>query len=388
MRSFWRRTGRWIVGILLVYSQEAGATEWSLDPSIGLKGEYDDNPTFVAVHHPAAGVTLSPGLKFDARTERLELEGSLLVNFIRYPTEQSLNRTDQYYTVSGLFSKERNRWGLQGSYTQDQTITSELIQTGKVLAWARRDYFTLDPKWIRTMTEKITLRADYAFSAAHYADPNLFNYQTQRGTVQAEYTLTERDQSTLSAYDSTYRALTVDSRSFEYGARIGLSHRFSETFHADATAGIRNTTTKIKTALSEVKDRGRGWVGDLKMEKEFETVLLQGGFTLDTEPSGSGYVIEVNHPYFLCRKTMTTTLSASLILDYYLDRPVSTGGKIPNSRYVRAEQRWDWQWAERWSLGASYIYQEQKEYNTPNKAFSNTVYLITTYTGPKMAISR
>ena len=124
------------------------------------------------------------------------------------------------------------------------------------------------------------------------------------------------------------------------------------------------------------------------MEKDFETLLLRGGFTRETEPSGSEYVILVNHPYFFVRKNMTTTLSASLILDLYLDHPVLTGGKIPDSRYFRVEQRWDWQWTERWSLGASYIYQEQKDYNTSIKLFSNTVYLITTYTGQKLAISR
>jgi hypothetical protein len=388
MRPFWKITGGWTVGISLFFYQGAAATEWSLEPAMSLKGQYEDNPTFIAEHHPAAGVTLSPGLKFDAQTERLDLQGSLLLNVTRYPTERSLDRTDQYYTVSGLYSAERNRWGLQGSYTQDQTLATELTQTGKVLAWSRRDFYTLNPKWIRTLTEKVTLQADYTFSAAHYFDPGLTSYQNQQGTVQMETKLSERDQSTLSAYYTSYRALKVVSRSFEYGARIGLTHRFSETFHADLNVGTRNTTSKIETDLYEFHDRERGWVGDLKMEKEFETVLVRGGFTRETEPSGSGYVILVNHPYFFVRKTMTTTLSASLALDLYLDHPVLTGGRIPDSRYFRVEQRWDWQWTERWSLGASYIYQEQKEYNTQNNLFSNTVYLITTYTGQKVAISR
>lgn len=355
---------------------------------MSLKGQYEDNPTFVAVHHPAAGFSLSPRLKFDAQSERFDLQGSLSLNVTRYPTERSLNRTDQYYNVSGLYSAERNSWGLHIAYTQDQTLTTELKETGKVLDWSRRDYYTVGPKWIRTLTERITLQADYTFSAAHYFDPNLINYQNQQATVQMETMLTERDQATLSTYYSSYRALNVISRSFEFGTRVGLTHLFSETFHADASAGTRNTTSKIKTANYDFQDRGRGWVGDLKMEKDFETVLVRGGFTRETEPSGSGYVLLVNHPYLFFRKTMTTTLSASLALDLYLDHPVATGGKIPDSRYVHVEQRWDWQWTERWSLGASYIYQEQKQYNTSNNLFSNTVYLITTYTGQKVAISR
>jgi hypothetical protein len=388
MGPFLRRTGAWTVGILLVLSQGAAATEWSLEPSMSVKGQYEDNPTFVAEHHPAAGVTFSPDLKFEARAERLDLQGSLLVNIIRYPTEQTLNRTDQYYTVSGLYTLERDSLGLDTLYTQDQTLTSELNQTGKPLVWARRDYLKLEPKWTHTLSEKAVLEADYTFSAAHYFDPTLINYQDQQGTVQMRYKLSERDQSTLGAYYSSYRALTVVSRSFEYGARIGLAHDFSETFHADASAGTRNTTSKIQTALYEFHDRGQGWVGDLKMEKAFETVLVRGGLTRETEPSGSGYVILVNHPYLFLQKTMTTTLSASLIFDLFLDHPVATGGKIPDSRFVRVEQHWDWKWNERWSLGASYLYQEQRQYHTPVRPFSNTVYLITTYTGSKMAMSR
>ena len=355
---------------------------------MSLKVQYDDNPTFIAEHHPAAGGTLSPALKFEAQTERLDLQGSLSVNVTRYPTEQSLDRTDQYYTVSGLYTVERNSWGLQSSYIQDQTLTTELSQTGKALAWSRRDFYTLNPKWIHTLTERVTLQADYIFSAAHYSDPTLINYQNREGTVLMETKLSERDQTTLSTYYTSFQALTVVSRSFEYGARIGLTHHFSETFQAAANVGTRNTTSKIETALYDFHDRERGWVGDLTMEKEFETVLVHGGFTRETEPSGSGYVILVNHPYFVIRKTMTTTLSASLALDLYFDHPVLTGGIIPDSRYFRIEQSWNWQWTERWSLGASYIYQEQKQYNTSIKPFSNTVYLVTTYTGQKLAISR
>jgi len=373
---------------LLVFSKEAAAAEWSMEPSVSLNGAYDDNPLLLPVRHPATGSTLSPSLNLGVRTEPFELQGNLLVNLTRYFTQKDLDTTDQYYTVSSRYQMERNSLELQSSYTRDLTLTSELIETGQVLNRSRRDLFTLNPKWIGSLTENFTLHAEYDFSDALYASPSLVDYQTHLGTVQAVYQSSERDQATVSSYYSTYQALTADFRSLEYGAKAGLTHRFSETFHGDATAGIRSTTSIYQTTLSERRDRGRGWVGQIDLEKEFETVHVQSGFSRETHPSGIGYLVEVNHLNFLFRKTMTTKLTASLAVDSYLSRPLRTDRLVPNSRYDKIEQRWDWQWAERWSSGVSYRYAEQAVYNAPGRAISNAVFLITTYNGPRMAISR
>jgi len=388
MRPLWRKVAGWVVGILLIFSQAVDAAEWSMEPTMSLTGEYDDNLLLGTDRKAVVGSTLSPGLKVSAVTEQLELRGSILLNITRYLNESDLNATDQYYRIFSRYLTEKSVWELEGSYTRDLTLISELMETGVVLARKRRDLLTLDPKWRGSLTEKISIEADYLFSDAEYADPSLVNYQTQQGTAQVLYQLAEYDQVSVASYYMIYRAPSVNSRSNEYGIRAGVTHRFSETFKGNLSAGIRNTKSSFQTLSSEQHASNLGWIAEGNLEKEFETSLVRGGFSRETRPSGGGYLVDVSHLSFFISKKMTTALTASLILDFYLSLPLPTNLSVQDSRYYRIEQRWDWQWAEHWFLGVSYRYARQEIENTSEEPYSNAVYLIVTYNGPKISISR
>jgi len=388
MRPFWHTAGGFAAALLLVFSRGAAAAEYSVEPSMSLYGNYDSNPELGTVQQSVVGTTLSPAARLNALTERLELHGKVMINLTEYFNRPNLDAAEQYYTLSSRYPTERGAWELQSGYTRDLTLTTELAQTGQVLVRTPRNLVTIDPKWSRSLTETVTLELEYVFSDAHYSDPSLVSYQTHQGTTRLIYAFTERDSVSLNSYYLAYNAPATNFSSNEYGVTAGLEHPFTETFKWDLTAGFRNTLSTAQSPSGERSSRNIEWVAEADLEKRSETLVLRGGFSREALPSGGGYLVDVNHLSFFVQKTLTQTVSASLSLDGYLTQAIGVNLSVPDSHYYRIEQHWDWQWAERWSMGATYRYARQEQVGTSTKADSNAVFLVMTYRGPKWAISR
>ena len=61
------------------------AAEWSLLPSIGVKGVYNDNLVLTPLPHKATyGYWVSPAAEFSGKTERLEVSGRIAADFVSY----------------------------------------------------------------------------------------------------------------------------------------------------------------------------------------------------------------------------------------------------------------------------------------------------------------
>src|SRR4029077_15822727 len=72
-----------VIGAGMVCQSEAA--EWSLLPSIGVKGGYNDNLLLTRFPHDATyGYWGSPAAEFAGKTERLEVSGRGAVDFVSY----------------------------------------------------------------------------------------------------------------------------------------------------------------------------------------------------------------------------------------------------------------------------------------------------------------
>ena len=64
---------------------QSEAAEWSLLPSIGVKGLYNDNLLLTPLPHDATyGYWVSPAAEFAGKTERLEVSGRVAADFVSY----------------------------------------------------------------------------------------------------------------------------------------------------------------------------------------------------------------------------------------------------------------------------------------------------------------
>lgn len=422
------------------------AAEWSVEPSVSLREEYNDNIRFTTSPHSGVWQTsLSPSVKLSSKTEVSEISGLAQINFNRFAGDQGLNQNDQLYSLITSLQSERNTWAMNAAYKQDSTSESERIATGVVQVRTQRSATSLNPSWTRTLTERSLFRLDYSYQDVKYAEHislNDYTYQQVGGTLQ--YQLSERDQVSLSAnysitdYSPTTNQYppfiaisffgvpvnipfggtdTVVYKSTMRGLQASAAHQFSETLRGNMLLGWRRIGTDITHTCNgqlgtffsitnriscsgfavdpmvtfNQKTEGDGYSFSANLEKTFDTAKVSGFASRETNPSGSG-LVETDKFGVSLNKSLTENLTGAVDAVSYHTKYISL--TYPSSRYYTFEPKLNWRFTEWWTLDAGYRYARYEPDSAANATTaanaitSNAVYLNLTYNWPKMAISR
>ena len=95
-----------LCGVMMLVSGslrgEAGAAEWSADPSLSVKGLYNSNLLLFNGNNEVWGQWVSPGLKFKGSTESLEVEGNVKSDFVQYYGEHGSKPDQSVFSVAGV----------------------------------------------------------------------------------------------------------------------------------------------------------------------------------------------------------------------------------------------------------------------------------------------
>ena len=168
----------------LISSGAVVAAEWSIEPSISLREEYNDNIRFTTSPHPGVWYSrISPSLKLSSKTEVSEVSGLAQLNLNQYACDPQVeNRNDKFLTLFTRLESERNTWAMNGSYIQDSTSESERANTGVVhQTRTQRSAISLNPSWTRTLTDRSAFRLEYNYQDVKYdAHINLNDYTSQQ----------------------------------------------------------------------------------------------------------------------------------------------------------------------------------------------------------------
>ena len=176
---------------LASFSPRGEAAEWSAEPSLSVRGEYNGNLLLTSLPHDETwGHWVSPGVKFAGSTENLEVSGKAGADFVSYygGVDQSITNMD--FPLSVKYRTERETFGLDGGFTRDNTLMGELLQTGVVLSFTQRNYWNVSPSWTHALTERLSVQALYQYAEAAYengARLGLVDYTTQSGSAGLAY---------------------------------------------------------------------------------------------------------------------------------------------------------------------------------------------------------
>ena len=394
---------------------EAGssrAAEWSAEPSVALRADYNDNINLTSAPHPGVwGIKLSPDVKFSGETETLKVTGGLNVRINRYFGEDGLDTIDHTLSLRSDYKAERDLVGLKIDSIRDSTLVSELATTGAVQARRQRSLLTANPTWSRALTEATSLRASYSYTDVHYdesAGTGLINYGDQSASVGIESKLDERNVVNVTAYYDRYETNPAESRASTYGVQGGYDHDFSETLHGSFVVGLRRTQSTISSdalvcdgpiilgfclgTITEVtsvqKETSSGYTLNASLAKRWETDTVSGQLSREINPSGVGSLIQTDRIQMIWTKEWSPTLSSNISAAAYRSRYI--GGVVTNSntRYYTVEPRLTWRLAEGWALDAGYSYARQNYETVPVKATANVVYVNLNYAWPKISVSR
>jgi hypothetical protein len=373
---------------------EAGAAEWSADPSLSLKGVYNSNLLLFNGNNEVWGYWVSPGLKFKGSTESLEVQGSAKSDFVQYYGGTDRSLTNLYFPLRVSYRQDRYTFGFEGGFTRDNTLQSELQQTGLVLGFTQRSLWNAMPTFTVGITERLSWQSSYQFTDAQYQDGikfGLVNYQVQGGTTGITYNLRERDQVQLTG---EYTSFLIPSRmqdSTYYGAQAGWTHDFGQELTASISGGVRFVTSTQDVSGGSLSAHETVWVYRGTLRKRFERATIQIDGGREVNPSGFGRLLQTDRAGVTLSHNLTETVTLSLNGSVYLVSGVVTDPSItplPQQRYSSINPSLSWKFSQWWTLDVAYSYSERVVDSLNQWNFANSTFVMLTYGGPKWSVSR
>jgi hypothetical protein len=384
-----------LVAVLMTANMapKSEAAEWVLAPSLGVKGTYNSNLLLTPLpHHETYGYWVTPATELAGKTERLEVNSRIAADVVGYFGGEDRQFTNVFAPLSVRYKTENDLFGFTGGFTRDNTLLSELQETGVVLQFAQRNQWTLNPTWTRRLTEKLALQSSAQFSDATYETARLVDYRLMGGSGGLQYQLSERDQILLLGSYTDFR--TTDSplgfqASFP-GVNMSLTHAFSESLTGTINGGPRFLSSTSQAPLGAVTARDTVWLAGASMTKNWERARLHVSFSRDLAPSGFGLLIQTNRGEIAGSYELSETLTSSLNVVGILTSGKSSeaiGGVFPDGRYVSLTPKLSWKFLEWWQAEVSYMYRWRDVDTSADSAESHATTFMVTYHPPKLLFS-
>jgi hypothetical protein len=374
---------------------QSEAAEWSLLPSIGVKGVYNSNLLLTPLpHNETYGYWISPAAEFAGKTERLEVSSRLAADFVSYYGGDETQFTNIFLPLTLRYKTEKDRLDFTGGFIRDNTLMSELLTTGVVLGFTQRNQWTANPSWTRSITEKLSVQSSFQLNDTTYENGlsfGLVDYQLFSGSGGLLYQMTEQDQIQLSGSYVNFHTTNAPSpfRASFPGVNLSLTHAFTETLTGTAYGGPRFVSSTTQTVSDNIKAQNTVWLFGASLAKKFESTSIQMNVDRDIVPSGFGLLIQRDRAGLTVSHDLSETLTASFNGSGYIVSGVTklaSGGTFPERRYFSATPTIAWKFLEWWKLELSYTYRWRGGENLP-EAMSNGTMFMLTYYPPKLALS-
>jgi len=375
---------------------QSEAAEWSLLPSIGVKGVYNDNLLLTPLPHDATyGYWVSPAAEFAGKTERLEVSSRVAADFVSYYGGQESRFTNLFLPLTLRYKTETDLLGFTGGFTRDNTLMTELLTTGVVLRFTQRNQWTANPSWTRRITENLSVQSSAQLNDTTYENGlslGLVDYQLLGGSGGLLYQLTEQDQIQLSgSYVNFYTTnAPLSFRASFPGVNLSLTHAFTETLTGTANGGPSFVSSTSQTAGDNIKAESTVWLFGGNLTKKFERTTVQVSGSRNILPSGFGLLIQTDRAGLTVSHDLTETLTASFDGAGYSVSGITqraTGGTFQESRFFSATPKIAWKFLEWWKVELSYTYRWRDQDGFSDPAMSNGTMFMLTYYPPKLAFS-
>lgn len=378
----------------------ASAAEWSIEPSMSVRGEYHSN-LLLALEPQLSTYAywISPAVRLAGATETLEVGSRLAFDYVEYQGERDARIYNLHFPLSVQYRQNRNIWGFTGGLNRDNTLRSELLETGVVLAFAQRNFWSAAPSWTYSVTERLSAQTSYQYNKADYQGGSerlfLFDYEVHSASETLSYTVSDKDSIQVTGLFTRFALpargnLVADT----YGAQMGGTHLFSEDLTLSASGGLRFITNRIDTTIGTLEDASKVWIFNAKVAKKWE----RGNWSLeigrDIFPSGFGLLIKKDHLLVRASYEVTDHLTFSINGQASIINPVATnelftgGVRFRETRFFYIDPHLRWRFDEYWAMDVGYTYSRRELEGVDRTGESHAVRLFVTYTPLKFSISR
>ena len=370
---------------------QSEAAEWSISPSVGVKGVYNSNLLLTPLpHDDTYGYWVTPATEFAGKTERLDVSSRIAADFVGYFGGEDRQFTNVHAPLSVQYRTEQDLIGFTGGLTRDNTLLSELQATGVVLQFAQRNQWTANPTWTRKLTETVSFQSGVQFNHTTYETTRLVDYRVVGWSGGMLYQLNERDQFQLLGSFMHFRTADAGFQASFPGINMGLTHVFTESLTGTVYGGPKFLSSTSQAGGIDITAHETVWLAGANVTQRFERASLQVSFARDLVPSGFGLLIQTNRGELSGSYDISETLACSLHVVGVLTSGKTTaaiGGAFPDSNYVSLMPKLSWKFLEWWQAEVSYMYRRRDFDTAQDSGQSHATTFMVTYYPPKFSFS-
>ena len=360
-----------LLGVLAV--KDGGAADWSVVPSVGLRGEFNSNIDYSFQKKISDFLfTLTPNADFNYATEILQLQGHLGWTGLVYAKSASADHIDQNYFINGKYGvTPRLNLNMNAGFMVDSSLQQELITSGFIMTRTPRQSYVLGPGLTYALTERLSATAGYQFSPVHYQDPHFRNYTSQQVNSAFSYLL-KNEKTTLSlifsGQETTY---TNNDLNQILGTYLGVSHKFSEVwffnFQGGANYAFVDFTTQVQNAPQSpffvlvqqprLKQTFLSPYFSISATRQWVKASFTASYIRNQSASGAGSINDTNGLNLVLSYKFTERLTGTMVGSYNRGEAVSQRNSFNSSTYQVSPQL-SYQVTEKLSLSPGYTFSQ------------------------------
>lgn len=391
------------------------AAEWVAEPSVSLRGEYNDNIRLTsAAYDDVWGLIVYPSLRLARGSELWDLTANARLRASRYEGQDGLDTVDNFFDVAARRRFERGSFDASANLANDTTLQTESIDLDTGLTIAQIDRSRRDARLAASymFTESTWVEASVGYSTTKYDDGErygLFDYDYLTPGLRLIHQLDAKTQ-----VFTVLNHARVDYDRFDElqsktdSLQIGASYEFTERWKLNGSIGSRRTRTS-QTVLDIVPRPGleflfpliydvvtlprdsetTGLVYNVSLTRDYETGSIGLSAARSVTPSSTGTDTDTTSVTLNADRRFSAKLSGRLAVSYSQSETVGDTRTLADRDRYRVAPSLTWNLDRDLRLSAGYAYTRLSRGSTGNDAVdSNAAFVSLGYTWPRMAVSR
>ncbi len=382
-----------LTGLTFISSDEALAAEWGLTPSVNTQVFYDDNLLLGTQNKIGTwGSVVSASLALSRKMENTSLIFTDRIAARHYDNYDTPDTNDNYMNLSYGYNAERYSLSLNGGYSRESTITSELDDTGRVQVVRKVNQTTLAPSFNYQISPRSSLSVSLSHQEKNYDAPITEFSDYTVDVVNANYSYAVSESTRLQAVltrskvdtpDGAFRFVGVGTLSQTDNYQLGLEYQLAENLNISALYGKRDTQQDIEVNGSLfATETSQGSVYNIAVTKTLARGTLKLQATRDYSPSGNGVVYETDNANLNMQLMLDQRHGLNLDIAYLDRKASSTTFTAIGRKYYRIQPGYYWNMSENWVLSTYYRYSRQQYDDNTAAAESNLVSINLAYSWP------
>jgi hypothetical protein len=373
------------------------AAQWSLQPVLSWQTDFDSNRSIEPDGQGSEQAVLSADAFLQRSLENLQFTLQPHFDLRRYSDSEWSPGDDR--SVAGTFSwnGERSQLSLNGSIANQNTLTTELLETGIIDTNGRRRTASGGGELDLGRTEEHLFFTQLSYLGTSYSGPlltelELPGYRYYSAASGERFILSEHWTFSASAFGDLLHSDRAGDSSQEAGGQVELKYSHSEQTTFDIQVGeSRRVLAATESPGTNATGRATASLGTNALASathKFEISSVSLSYSRSLVPYGNGFLVERQQITASAMRSLTPTLDADISAIRIDNNKSTVQLELDRAYYDNLGAGLTWRLSEHWSLRSEATTSWSPPINYPHTVHEWRTALTMTWTPLPTVVSR